>query len=147
MYSTHGGSRVAECKLHGRRAQAASGAAGMMRGNCTKILIALSAISLLIVVARSAIHLLHTDEVTAAIEGGHHPRTRSLLAMPFLGLRPPESLFGNGYPFSVIIISYHKTGVSLIVIFFAVVSSSPLVLTAEERDARNYNKFDPSRQA
>ena len=84
----------------------------MMRG-CI-LLIALSAISLVILVlARSAVHLLHTDDVTAsAIEGGDIPRTRSLLQMPLLGLSPPGSSVSNDYPFSVIIISYHKTGVS-----------------------------------
>ena len=95
----------------GRRATAARGAAAMMRG-CI-LLIALSAISLVILVlARSAVHLLHTDDVTAsAIEGGDIPITRSLLQMPY-GLSPPGSSVSNDYPFSVIIISYHKTGVS-----------------------------------
>ena len=84
----------------------------MMRG-CI-LLIALSTISLVVVLARSAIHLLRTDEVTAnAIEGGHIPRTRSLLQMPLSGLPPSGSSMSNDYPFSVIIISYHKTGVSL----------------------------------
>ena len=123
----------------GQRATAASGAAAMMRG-CI-LLIALSTISLVIVLARSAIYLLRTDDVTAnAIEGGHIPRTRSLLQMPLSGLPPPGSSMSNDYPFSVIIISYHKTGVSLDCILLP-------ELFLQERHVRNNNIFDPSRPA